>query len=169
LHFICIRSDWDWENVGGYKLFIHSNSIASSYTMQGDLNLSPLGNPVANSGMMPRVITNLYHRLESTGADFSVKVSFIELYNEELRDLLARDFAEGQEGPSESTTLKIYDDVGKRGIFIQGLEEVLVKDAATAIKLLSDGSHRRQVAATKFNDHSRCDAFVRANTPLISC
>jgi kinesin family member 11 len=123
--------------------------------MQGDLNLSPLGNPVANAGMMPRVITNLYQRLETTGADFSVKISFVELYNEELRDLLAYEDAESQEGGSEVATLKIYDDAGKRGIFIQGLEEVLVKDAATAIKLLAQGSHRRQVAATKFNDHSR--------------
>lgn len=123
--------------------------------MQGDLNLSPLGNPVANAGMMPRVITNLYHKLETTGADFSVKISFVELYNEELRDLLVSDDNDGYGNDSESVALKIYDDAGKRGVFIQGVEEILVKDAASAIKILSQGSNRRQVAATKFNDHSR--------------
>ena len=126
--------------------------------MQGDLNLSPLGNPVANAGMMPRAITNLFHQLETNAADFSVKVSYVELYNEELRDLLAHEHAEHGDVPNggEACSLKIYDDAGKRGVFIQGLEEVVVKDSAAAIKLLSQGSHRRQVAATKFNDHSRC-------------
>jgi kinesin family protein 11 len=134
--------------------------------MQGDLNLSPLGNPVANAGMMPRAITNLYQRLETSGVDFSVKVSYVELYNEELRDLLVHENPdqEGTFNANESSSLKIYDDAGKRGVFIQGLEEVLVKDAAAAIRLLSQGSHKRQVAATKFNDHSR---FVINSGPVL--
>src|ERR1700761_3978082 len=102
-----------------------------SYTMQGDLNLSPLGNPVANAGMMPRVLTNLFHELAASTTDFSVKVSYVEIYNEELRDLLASDSLEPSDGV-ESTTLKMYDDSSKRGVVIQGIEEILVKDAASA-------------------------------------
>lgn len=37
---------------------------------------------------------------------------------------------------------------------IQGLEEIAVKDSQDALALLTKGSHRRQIAATKFNDHS---------------
>jgi kinesin family protein 11 len=122
--------------------------------MQGDLNLSPLGNPVANAGMMPRVLTNLYHHLETSGTDFSVKVSYVELYNEELRDLLAYEPSEISD-TAEAANLRIYEDTGKRGVYIQGIEEILVKDAAAAIRILTQGSYRRQVAATKFNDHSR--------------
>lgn len=142
----------------GFSIYNLTVSLTvNRYTMQGDLNLSPLGNPVANAGIMPRVITNLYNKLETTAADFSVKISYVELYNEELRDLLSHESNEDQLSNSEAATLRIYDDAGKRGIFIQGLEEVLVKDAASAIKILAQGSHRRQVAATKFNDHSRYD------------
>lgn len=136
--------------------------------MQGDLTPSPLGIPSADAGMIPRVLLKLFHYLDTHAADFSVKISFLELYNEELRDLLAPEMASpvgntqpmgmgsAQQGQLQGITgLKIFDDSSKRGVFIQGLEETAVKDAADAIALLTKGSQRRQIAATKFNDHSR--------------
>ena len=136
--------------------------------MQGDLTPTPMGNPSAQAGMIPRVLFRLFHHLESSVTDYSVKVSFVELYNEELRDLLSNDFTApigstqpmgmgaGQTSKDAKPTaeLKIFDDAGKRGVVIQGLEEVCVKDAADALVLLTKGSQRRQIAATKFNDHS---------------
>ena len=134
--------------------------------MQGDLNPTPMGNPSANAGMIPRVLFRLFHHLEQSKSDYSVKVSYIELYNEELRDLLANDFSQpfgatqpmGMGGKDSSkltdTSLKIFDDSSKRGVTIQGLEEVVVKDSQAALALLTKGSLRRQIAATKFNDHS---------------
>ena len=151
--------------------FCHSLSFSAHesqrYTMQGDLVPTPMGNPSSQAGMIPRVLFRLFHHLETAVPDYSVKVSFVELYNEELRDLLASELS----APSGSTQpmgmgtgqvskdanvngLKIFDDASKRGVFIQGLEEVCVKDAADALALLTKGSHRRQIAATKFNDHS---------------
>lgn len=134
--------------------------------MQGDLGINPLGNPVAGAGMIPRVLVRLFSQLEESGADFSVKISYIELYNEELRDLLASDLAAPigssqpmsmGSGSSRDVTaggLKIFDDTSKRGVLIQGLEEISVKSASDALALLVKGSDRRQIAATKFNDHS---------------
>ncbi len=134
--------------------------------MQGDLGTTPLGNPVAAAGMIPRVLFRLFNQLEESGADYSVKVSYIELYNEELRDLLASELA-APIGSSQPTSmgsgssrdvaaggLKIFDDSSKRGVLIQGLEEIPVKSAPDALTLLVKGSDRRQIAATKFNDHS---------------
>jgi kinesin family protein 11 len=134
--------------------------------MQGDLTPTPMGNPSAQAGMIPRVLFRLFHELEKTVTDYSVKISFVELYNEELRDLLASDLAapagtaqpmgmgsSSKDAPNQ-IGLKIFDDSSKKGVFIQGLEETLVKDANDAIALLTKGSHRRQIAATKFNDHS---------------
>lgn len=134
--------------------------------MQGDLEPTPMGNPSANAGMIPRVLFRLFHALETTAADYSVKISYVELYNEELRDLLTSELSApiGNAQPmgkgSNSNTnegqggLKIFDDASKKGVIIQGLEELPVKDASDALALLTKGSHRRQIAATKFNDHS---------------
>lgn len=133
--------------------------------MHGDVKPTPMGNPSTHAGIIPRVLFRLFHELETSYTDFVVKISYVELYNEELRDLLGNDLpptnnslqpmgmaakdAKGADGG-----LKIFDDAGKRGVLIQGLEEIVVKDSKSAIVLLTKGSERRQIAATKFNDHS---------------
>ncbi|CAK5277692.1 unnamed protein product [Mycena citricolor] len=154
------------EVVTGYNctLFAYGQTgTGKTHTMQGDLVPTPLGNPSANAGMIPRVLFRLFHQLESSGSDFSVKISYVELYNEELRDLLATELSapSGSVQPmghgkdqKGSEALKIFDDASKNGVLIQGLEEVGVKDSADALALLVKGSERRQIAATRFNDHS---------------
>ncbi|KAL6309249.1 P-loop containing nucleoside triphosphate hydrolase protein [Sparassis latifolia] len=156
------------EVLAGYNctLFAYGQTgTGKTYTMQGDLTTTPMGNPSAHAGMIPRVLIRLFNQLESSRADYSVKISFVELYNEELRDLLASELAApvgstqpmGLGASKESSglgNLKIFDDATKKGVFIQGLEEACVKDAADALALLTKGSQRRQIAATKFNDHS---------------
>lgn len=103
------------------------------------------------AGIIPRVLHTLFDRLrdeESEKCESSVKCSFIELYNEELRDLLAAD---------DNTKLKIFDDQNKSGrttTLVQGMEETHIKTASKGIQLLREGSHKRQVAATKCNDLS---------------
>lgn len=137
-------------------------NILPRYTMHGDLKPTPMGNPSPDAGMIPRVLFRLFHSLETSKADYSVKISYIELYNEELRDLLASDFSPptsstqpmGISGKEKAAELKIFDDAGKKGVFIQGLEETAVKDCKDALALLNKGSERRQIAATRFNDHS---------------
>lgn len=133
--------------------------------MQGDLTPTPMGNPSTNAGVIPRVLFRLFHELEKSYTDFIVKISFVELYNEELRDLLATDLAAptsltqpmgmaAKDAKAADGGLKIFDEASKRGVVIQGLEEIPVKDSAHALALLTKGSERRQIAATKFNDHS---------------
>ncbi|KAJ3883487.1 kinesin 2 [Lentinula edodes] len=153
----------------GYNctLFAYGQTgTGKTYTMQGDLTKTPLGNPSPHAGMIPRVLFRLFHQLEQSKVDFSVRVSFIELYNEELRDLLASELSApiGSTQPmgmaskdatkNAGSNIKIFDDSNKRGVIIQGIEEVPVKSSADALALLTKGSERRQIAATKFNDHS---------------
>ncbi|KAI6167000.1 P-loop containing nucleoside triphosphate hydrolase protein [Pisolithus thermaeus] len=137
------------EVIMGYNctLFAYGQTgTGKTYTMQGDLTPTPMGNPSAQAGMIPRVLFRLFHRLETSVVDYSVKISFVELYNEELRDLLANEML---------PPLDRHNPWGKaKGVFIQGLEDIPVKDARDALALLTKGSHRRQIAATKFNDHS---------------
>ncbi|KAF2173147.1 hypothetical protein M409DRAFT_17093 [Zasmidium cellare ATCC 36951] len=120
-----------------------------TYTMSGDVtDVLPI--PEA-AGIIPRVLHTLFAKLgddESEKVEHSVKCSFIELYNEELRDLLSAE---------DTTKLKIFDEANKNGrttTLIQGMEESHIKTASRGIKLLRDGSHKRQVAATKCNDLS---------------
>jgi kinesin family protein 11 len=117
-----------------------------TYTMSGDITDSlPL--PDA-AGIIPRVLHGLFQKLEGEeDAETSVKCSFIELYNEELRDLLSTD---------DNVKLKIYEDQkkGQTATLVQGMEECHIKTASKGLQLLKSGSHKRQVAATKCNDLS---------------
>lgn len=103
------------------------------------------------AGIVPRVLNTLFAKIggdDEEKSEHSVKCSFIELYNEELRDLLSAD---------DATKLKIYDEANKSGrasTMVQGMEETHIKSASNGIKLLRDGSYKRQVAATKCNDLS---------------
>lgn len=116
-----------------------------TYTMSGDMK-DTLGILSDAAGIIPRVLYSLFQRLEDT--ENTVKCSFIELYNEELRDLLSSE---------DGKNLKIYEDGAKKGhtsTMVQGMGESYIDSASSGIKLLQQGSHRRQVAATKCNDLS---------------
>jgi len=59
-----------------------------------------------------------------------VRVSYVELYNEQLKDLLSID----------ERKLRIYEDINKKGgVVISNLEEVLVKSAKDVIQILQRG------------------------------
>ncbi|KAI9846935.1 MAG: kinesin motor protein cin8 [Thelocarpon superellum] len=138
------------EMLAGYNCTIFAygqTGTGKTYTMSGDMS-DTLGLVSDAAGIIPRVLDSLFSTLEADGAESSVKVSFIELYNEELRDLLSAE---------ENNKLKIYEETGKKGhgaTLVQGMEESHIKTAIEGVKLLGDGSHKRQVAATKCNDLS---------------
>jgi len=67
----------------------------------------------------------------------------VEIYNEILRDLL---------NPSDKK-LEIREN-GKKGVFIQGVSEVICKSAEEILKLVQQGSAVRRVAETKMNSES---------------
>lgn len=135
--------------LGGFNCTIFAygqTGTGKTYTMTGDIsNIRPL--PDA-AGIVPRVLCGLFDKLESEETENSVKCSFIELYNEELRDLLSTD---------DAAKLKIYEDNSKKGhstTMVQGMEERHLKSAGQGIQLLAEGTNKRQVAATKCNDLS---------------
>lgn len=134
--------------LGGYNCTIFAygqTGTGKTYTMSGDMTTT-FGMLADQAGIIPRVLHSLFKQLEET--DSIVKCSFIELYNEELRDLITKE---------ENIKLKIYDDTSRKGhatTVVQGMEESHIKSAADGIKLLQEGSLKRQVAATKCNDLS---------------
>ncbi|KAH8816425.1 P-loop containing nucleoside triphosphate hydrolase protein, partial [Xylogone sp. PMI_703] len=138
------------EMLSGYNCTIFAygqTGTGKTYTMSGDMS-DTLGLLSDAAGIIPRVLYALFNKLEIAETESSVKCSFIELYNEELRDLIS---------PDDSAKLKIYEDNSKKGhasTIVQGMEESHIKNASEGIKLLQTGSHKRQVAATKCNDLS---------------
>ncbi|KAJ0416935.1 P-loop containing nucleoside triphosphate hydrolase protein [Aspergillus carlsbadensis] len=136
------------EMLAGYNCTIFAygqTGTGKTYTMSGDMT-DTLGILSDNAGIIPRVLYSLFDKLAET--ESAVKCSFIELYNEELRDLLSVE---------ENPKLKIYENEQKKGhmsTLVQGMEETYIDSASSGIKLLQQGSHKRQVAATKCNDLS---------------
>ncbi|KAF5401539.1 Kinesin motor domain protein [Paragonimus heterotremus] len=97
-------------------------------------------------GIIPRALSHLFENLEQTGADFSVRVSFLEVYNEELFDLLAI---------TETNRLAIYDDVNRKGsVIVKGLREVVVLDKDNVHSVIERGLAKRQTASTLLNAQS---------------
>ncbi|KAK7203120.1 P-loop containing nucleoside triphosphate hydrolase protein [Myxozyma melibiosi] len=135
------------ETLSGYNCTIFAygqTGTGKTYTMSGDVS-DNYGTFANDAGIIPRVLYRMFLALEAEQSEYSVKCSFIELYNEELRDLISKD---------DDRKVKIFEDTAKKGIIIQGMEEAFIKNATEGLKLLQDGSHKRQVAATKCNDLS---------------
>lgn len=99
------------------------------------------------SGVIPRVLDQLFKQLNTNNDDYVVKCSFIELYNENLRDLLNEDY--------DDKNLRIFENKnGNSGIFIQNLKEVNINSLNSGFDELYKGLSKRKVASTKMNDFS---------------
>lgn len=97
-------------------------------------------------GIIPRALSHLFEDLRSMDCEFSMRVSYLELYNEELSDLLSS---------SDVTPIRIFEDPNKKGsIIVQGLEELPVHSTADVYKLLAKGQEKRKMAATLMNAQS---------------
>lgn len=108
--------------------------------MEGDIN-SP-----ENAGIVPRAVKAILEQLEQGGAEFTIRVSFLELYNEELQDLL-------QENQDDKAKLRLCEDV-KRGVVCQNLEEITVLSVKDIFDILHRGIKQRQTAETLCNKNS---------------
>lgn len=98
-------------------------------------------------GIIPRCVNHLFDELRIQKVEFTMRVSFLELYNEELFDLLS--------AHDDMSKLRLYEDSSRKGsCIIQGLEEVLVRSKSDVYSVLEKGSAKRQTAATLMNAHS---------------
>uniref|UniRef100_A0A8C2Y9Y1 Kinesin family member 27 n=1 Tax=Coturnix japonica TaxID=93934 RepID=A0A8C2Y9Y1_COTJA len=97
-------------------------------------------------GIIPRAIQELFqHISENHNIDFHVKVSYIEVYKEELRDLL--------ELETSVKDLHIREDE-KGNTVIVGAKEFEVECADEVMSLLESGNAARHTGTTQMNEHS---------------
>ncbi|GIL86257.1 hypothetical protein Vretifemale_14633 [Volvox reticuliferus] len=119
-----------------------------TYTMEGGPRRSDDGKSLsAEAGVIPRSIKQIFDSIDASNADSTVKVSFLELYNEELTDLLSFDDAK-----DDKKALRLLED--RNGVVVQGLEEVSVKSAAEIYQVLDRGTAKRRTAETLLNKRS---------------
>ncbi|KAM6169580.1 kinesin-like protein KIF27 [Rhynchocyon petersi] len=97
-------------------------------------------------GIIPRAIQEIFQNIsESPNIDFNIKVSYIEVYKEELRDLL--------ELGSSMKDFHIREDE-KGNIVIVGSKECPVESVDEVISLLEMGNTARHTGTTQMNEHS---------------
>jgi kinesin family protein 11 len=106
----------------------------------------------SDAGVIPRAVKKIFDTLEAQGAEYSMKVSFLELYNEDLTDLLAPEESKFSDDKSKKPMALMED--GKGGVFVRGLEEEVVSSASEIYKILERGSAKRKTAETFLNKQS---------------
>ena len=169
------------EVLQGYSCTVFAygqTGTGKTYTMEGDYSRSTSEGINENAGIIPRAVNRIFNHLRNEHADsdeYSVRMSFLELYNEQLTDLLSADeddlpidaewYAKGGKQydvrkmakagikPQAKSKLHIVDD-GRRGVTVQNLEEMLVHSEEEVFSYVKRGFEKRQVAQTKCNDFS---------------
>ncbi|OXB65963.1 hypothetical protein ASZ78_002711 [Callipepla squamata] len=100
-------------------------------------------------GVIPRSFEYLFFLIErekekaGSGKSFLCKCSFIEIYNEQIFDLL----------DSASAGLFLREHI-KKGVFVDGAVEQVLSSAAEAYQVLTMGWRNRRVASTSMNRES---------------
>ena len=138
--------------------------------MEGDTNSED------HQGVIPRALKDIFERLEDGNyQEHSVKVTYLEIYNEELCDLLwDSDGAVPTAGRKMSGKLTIVEDKKKngRGTYCHGLREVQVTSVEDVLQILTEAQQKRQVAETRMNkqsSRSHCLFSVVIHTVAVSC
>ncbi|TDH68568.1 hypothetical protein CCR75_005663 [Bremia lactucae] len=131
--------------MAGYNATIFAYGQTSSgktYTMEGaNIDHSEL------QGIIPRTATEIFNNVMNAdeNMEFIVKVSYIEIYMERIRDLL---------DPYKSkVNLQVREDA-QRGIFVEGMTEMCVTSAMELLAAMRAGAANRAVAATGMNEGS---------------
>uniref|UniRef100_A0A803YBY1 Kinesin-like protein KIF16B n=1 Tax=Meleagris gallopavo TaxID=9103 RepID=A0A803YBY1_MELGA len=122
-----------------------------SYTMMGN---------AGDAGLIPRICEGLFSKISEktkrNEASFRTEVSYLEIYNERVRDLLRRK-------SSKTNNLRIREHP-KEGPYVEDLSKHLVQNYGDVEELMDAGNINRTTAATGMNDvSSRSHAIFTIN------
>ncbi|KAL7750950.1 kinesin-like nuclear fusion protein [Sorochytrium milnesiophthora] len=100
-----------------------------------------------SSGMIPRAVSQIYQtaqQLQEKGWSYDMEGQFMEIYNEQIRDLLGDGSAEKKHEIRHAGTKTSVTD----------MTSVPLKDASSVQSMLKKASKNRAVAATNMNERS---------------
>ncbi|XP_037552203.1 kinesin-like protein kif7 [Nematolebias whitei] len=113
-----------------------------TYTV-GEANISSFRDE--EQGIIPRAVADVFRLLDENDlTDFSVRVSYLEVYKEEFKDLL--------EVETASKDIHIREDKGN--IVLCGVNECEVEGLDEVLSLLESGNTARHTGATQMNPNS---------------
>ncbi|WVR04991.1 hypothetical protein IAU60_002003 [Kwoniella sp. DSM 27419] len=111
-----------------------------TYTVQG----ADIENPKLK-GLIPRIVEQIFASILSADSviEYTVKVSYMEIYMEKIKDLLA----------PQNDNLSIHEDKA-RGVYVKNLTDVYVGSEAEVYKVMKAGGSSRAVSSTNMNAES---------------
>nr|GMD44776.1 kinesin-like protein KIN-7O isoform X1 [Ipomoea batatas] len=110
-------------------------SSGKTHTMRGSSS---------EPGVIPLAVHDLFNFIqEAVDREFLLRMSYMEIYNEEINDLLA----------PEHWRLQIHESI-ERGIFVAGLREEIVASPEQVLELMEFGEFHRHTGETNMNLHS---------------
>ena len=125
-------------------------STGKTYTMQGEIP--------DNAGIIPLTLEELFKQIKNDKdiIDSQISVSFIEIYNESINDLL----------DSSKINLDLRE-TPNREVIVNNLTEIKIRNHEQALNLLIKGNESRIVASTKLNEKSsRSHVIFRLNIEI---
>lgn len=109
--------------------------VGKTWTMRGSQN---------DPGMMILCVRDIMEWMEAhSNLHYTLRVSYLEVYNEEINDLL-----------SDGRNLRIVSEDAAKGAVIGGLVEEVVKTPQDFMEVLQRGEASRSYASTNMNDQS---------------
>jgi kinesin family protein 4/21/27 len=105
-------------------------------------------------GLIPRFVMDLFENLNNPlnkeeETSYKIKVSFLEIYGEDVFDLLSSSSSR-QNDVASRTSLPVREDETGR-VFVQGQTDIEVKGPTGTLEVLAMGSHNRVTASTAMN------------------
>ncbi|CAL1395742.1 unnamed protein product [Linum trigynum] len=123
------------EGFNGTAFAYGQTSSGKTFTMNGSEN---------DPGIIHRAVRDIFDKIQDVSdREFLIRVSYMEIYNEEINDLFA----------VENQKLPIHESL-ERGIFVAGLKEEIVSNAEQVLKLMESGEVNRHFGETNMNARS---------------
>ncbi|KAF8094214.1 hypothetical protein N665_0367s0003 [Sinapis alba] len=95
-------------------------------------------------GVIPLAVHDLFETIyQDASREFLLRMSYLEIYNEDINDLLA----------PEHRKLQIHENLEK-GIFVAGLREEIVASPQQVLEMMEFGESHRHIGETNMNVHS---------------
>ncbi|CAK9095957.1 Kinesin-like protein KIF15 (Kinesin-related protein KRP180) [Durusdinium trenchii] len=154
----------------GYNTSIFAYGQTGSgktYTMQG------LESEESLQGLIPRMLEYCFvgfEHLKSEGTKVIVHCSYLEIYNEQVFDLLDVEAREASGMPGFVLPHKQVRENMKRGVYVEGAVEECIENVGEAFRFIRLGAEQRHVGSTNMNressrSHSIFTLSIEMNTP----